>query len=148
MWKRAATIGALVIAIAATTAWPTYAAQGRRRPAATQKNKVKPAKQARSNKSAKTAKGKPATTSKVNDDQRARLRGMLPPGMTVEQAASGFENHGQFVAAVNASHLHRVSFVQLKHLMVNQGMTLGQALKSLRPDLGDLDANGNRRSPR
>lgn len=144
MWKRAVVIGALAAAVAATTALPSYAEQGKgRRTAAAAKNKsAQPAKRAKANKPAKAraskakqAKIKAADPSQIDDEQRARLRRVLPAGMTIEQAASGFENHGAFISAVNASHTHRVSFVQLKHLIVNQRMTLGQALKSLRPDL-------------
>ena len=43
-----------------------------------------------------------------------RLQGMLPAGMTVDQAADGFKNLGQFVAAVNVSKNLGIPFDQLK----------------------------------
>src|SRR3954470_3524466 len=44
----------------------------------------------------------------------ARLQGMLPGGMTVDRAAAGFKNVGQFVAAVHVSKDLGIPFEQLK----------------------------------
>ncbi|HEU4690884.1 MAG TPA: hypothetical protein VFS23_21085, partial [Vicinamibacterales bacterium] len=38
-----------------------------------------------------------------NPNQLARIKGMLPPNMTIEEASAGFRNQGQFIAALNAS---------------------------------------------
>ena len=44
-------------------------------------------------------------------------------------AAAGFRNLGQFVAAVNVSNNLGIPFLQLKSLMVDRGMSLGQAIQ-------------------
>ena len=77
---------------------------------------------------------------KLNPNQEARLIAMLPPGMTVQDAAQGFKNWGQFQAAVNASTNHNISFIELKSKMTGIApgetaptmtpMSLGQALQS------------------
>src|SRR6185503_12029545 len=43
--------------------------------------------------------------------------------------ASGFKNSGQYRATVNNANNHGLDFWVLKDLMVNQGMSLGQAKK-------------------
>ena len=55
------------------------------------------------------------------------------PGTNVVNAASGFRNLGQFVAAVNVSHNLRIPFTQLKRDMVQRHMSLGQSIQDLRP---------------
>jgi hypothetical protein len=57
---------------------------------------------------------------------------MLPEGMTIEAATTGFRNHGQFVAALNASKNQGVSFADLQTAMTVDGMSLGQAVKHVR----------------
>jgi hypothetical protein len=71
----------------------------------------------------------------------ARLQAMLPPGMTVEQAALGFKNQGQFIAAVNVARNKGIPFVDLKTSMVDGGLSLGQSIQQLKPALnGDVEA--------
>jgi hypothetical protein len=65
----------------------------------------------------------------------ARLQSMLPAGLTVAQAATGFKNQGQFVAAVNVSRNLGIPFVDLKARMVGQGLSLGQSIQALRPSV-------------
>lgn len=75
---------------------------------------------------------------KLNPEQLAQL----PAGMTVEAAAAGFKNWGQFVAATNASRNHGIPFEQLKAAMTGIApgatvattapMSLGQAVQSLK----------------
>lgn len=67
-----------------------------------------------------------------NTNLAAKLQGRLPPGTDLMAASAGFRNLGQFVATVNASHNHGLSFVELKRRIVGQGMSLGQATKDLR----------------
>ena len=43
-----------------------------------------------------------------------RIQAMLPAGMTVDQAAAGFKNLGQFIAAVHVSKNLGIPFDQLK----------------------------------
>lgn len=76
-------------------------------------------------------RGTTPTDDRWTDDQRARYRSVLPAGMTLEQAATGFPNHGQAVAALNAAREHNVSFVRLKNLMLNERLALGEALRRL-----------------
>ena len=38
-----------------------------------------------------------------NPSQLAKVKAMLPTGMTIEEASAGFRNQGQFIAALNAS---------------------------------------------
>lgn len=47
----------------------------------------------------------------------ARLAPLVPPGMTAEQAAAGFKNPGQFVAALNISKNLNIPFADLKSQM-------------------------------
>ncbi len=47
-------------------------------------------------------------------------------------AAAGFRNLGQFVAAVNVSNNLGISFAALKTRMVDEGMSLGQAIQAER----------------
>jgi len=65
-----------------------------------------------------------------------RLAPLLPPGMTAEQAAAGFKNWGQFVAALNVSKNLNIPFADLKSQMTGtQALSLGKAIHELRPDL-------------
>ena len=59
---------------------------------------------------------------------------MLPAGMTLDQAAAGFRNQGQFVAALNAAKNQGVAFADLQKAMTVDGLSLGQAVRKLRPE--------------
>jgi hypothetical protein len=50
-------------------------------------------------------------------------------------ASEGFRNLGQFVAAVNVSNNLGLDFVKLKTNMVDEGMSLGQAIQTQRKSL-------------
>ena len=67
-----------------------------------------------------------------NPSQLAKVKGMLPTGMTIEEASTGFRNQGQFIAALNASKNQGIDFVQLKDAMTVDGLSLGQAAKQVR----------------
>jgi hypothetical protein len=67
-----------------------------------------------------------------NPDQLARITGMLPQGMTLEQATAGFRNQGQFIAALNASKNQSVPFADLQRAMTVDGQSLGQAVRELK----------------
>lgn len=69
----------------------------------------------------------------------AKVTAMLPQGMTMNQAARGFKNQGQFIAALHASQRTGIPFSDLKRAMVRHHESLGQAVHSLRPS-----ANGGR----
>jgi hypothetical protein len=64
-----------------------------------------------------------------NTNLAAKLQSRLPAGTDLNAAAAGFRNLGQFVAAVNVSNNLGISFTELKMRMVDQGMSLGQAIQ-------------------
>jgi hypothetical protein len=64
----------------------------------------------------------------------ARLQAMLPKDLSVQQAAVGFRNQAQFVATVQVSKNLEIPFPLLKSKVVGEGMSLGQAIKAVRPD--------------
>lgn len=68
-----------------------------------------------------------------NTNLAAKLTSRLPAGADLMTAASGFKNLGQFVAAVNVSNNLAIPFAQLKTKIVTDGLSLGQAIQSLRP---------------
>ena len=74
-----------------------------------------------------------ATKIARNPQQLARITAMLPTGMTLDQAAAGFRNQGQFIAALNASKNQGIAFGDLQKAMTVDGLSLGQAVRQLRP---------------
>ena len=69
-----------------------------------------------------------------NTNLASKLQSRLPAGTDLMKASAGFKNLGQFVAAVNVSNNLGISFTQLKTKMVDDGMSLGQSIKTLRPE--------------
>ena len=68
----------------------------------------------------------------MNPQLRARLEAMLPSGMSLEEAAEGFRNQGQFIAALQQSNNHDISFADLKSEMTGDNqLSLGQAMRKL-----------------
>jgi hypothetical protein len=67
-----------------------------------------------------------------NTNLAAKLRTRLPAGTDLMTAADGFKNLGQFVSTVNASYNHGLSFEGLKQRIVDEHMSLGQAMKDMR----------------
>ena len=67
-----------------------------------------------------------------NTNLTDKLRTRLPAGTNVMDAAEGFRNLGQFVAAVNVSNNLHLDFTQLKTHMVDDGMSLGQAIQTVK----------------
>jgi hypothetical protein len=64
----------------------------------------------------------------------ARLQPLLPPGTTLAQAAQGFRNQGQFIAALHVSKNLGIPFAQLKAEMTGKDHdSLGRAIQELRP---------------
>jgi hypothetical protein len=68
-----------------------------------------------------------------NPQLAARLQALLP-GVDLQEASKGFSNLGQFVAAVHASNNLDIPFDQLKTKMVGEQLSLGAAIRALRPD--------------
>jgi hypothetical protein len=67
-----------------------------------------------------------------NDNLRAKMAARLPGTIDPVQAARGFKNLGQFVAAVNVSNNQGIDFFALKRMMVGQSLSLGQAVQRLK----------------
>jgi len=68
-----------------------------------------------------------------NTNLASKLQARLPAGTNLMEAADGFRNLGQFVAAVNVSNNLNVPFDKLKADMVTKKMSLGQSIQDLRP---------------
>jgi mucin-2 len=67
-----------------------------------------------------------------NTNLADKLRGRLPANTDLMLAADGFSNLGQFVAAVNVSNNLGLKFTELKTRMVDDGMSLGQAIQDVK----------------
>ena len=66
----------------------------------------------------------------------SHLQPLLPKGTTLSAAAAGFENEGQFVAALHVAHNLDIPFDQLKARMTGTNpISLGKAIQTLKPDL-------------
>lgn len=66
----------------------------------------------------------------------SRLESQLPAGTNLNNAAQGFKNLGQFVAAVHVSKNLGIPFSDLKARMTGDSpMKLGKAIQELRPDV-------------
>jgi hypothetical protein len=114
----------------------------------TKSTTMKPAKATKTTTTTKPAKTTKATTTTVttttttlspvqlklqkNTNLATKLQSRLPAGTDLTLAAAGFRNLGQFVAAVNVSNNLGIPFLQLKTRMVDQGMSLGQAIQDTR----------------
>ena len=82
-----------------------------------------------------TAKPAPFVTRLASDTALAsRLQGLLPKGATLQDAAAGFKNEGQFIATLEVSKNLNLSFADLKD-RVTAGQSLGQAIQALNPKL-------------
>ena len=75
---------------------------------------------------------KPSSVPK-NPKLVAKLQPLLPAGLSVEQAAAGFSNQGQFIAAVHVSDNLGIPFNDLKTKALSDGGSLGSAIHSLKP---------------
>jgi hypothetical protein len=88
---------------------------------------------------------KPATFEdriEANPKLADKLKTMLPPNTTLKDAALGFKNEGQFIAALHVSKNLNIPFDQLKAKMVGPNAeSLGKAIHDLRPDLAPQQAN-------
>ena len=91
-----------------------------------------------------TATGTNTLATKIarNPDQLARVTGMLPQGMTLDQATAGFRNQGQFIAALNASKNQGVPFADLQKAMTVDGLSLGQAVRTLKAPASTTTTGG------
>ena len=62
----------------------------------------------------------------------SKVEGMLPDGMTLDRAARGFKNQGQFIAALHVSQNLGIPFKDLKADMTRKHMSLGQSIQDLK----------------
>jgi hypothetical protein len=75
-----------------------------------------------------------------NTKLSSKLQSLLPAGTNVQQAAQGFKNLGQFVAAVHVSHNLGIPFDQLKAKMIGPPTeSLGKAIHALKPDTNSTE---------
>lgn len=84
------------------------------------------------------------TTASIPPHLATKLQSRLPAGTNLQTARTGFRNMGQFVAAVNVSRNLGIPFAQLKTRMVDQHMSLGQAIQDARPTTSNADAIASR----
>jgi hypothetical protein len=68
----------------------------------------------------------------TNTNLADKLRSRLPKDTNLMDAAEGFRNLGQFVAAVNVSNNLGLDFTELKTRMVDDGMSLGQSIQDVK----------------
>ena len=71
-----------------------------------------------------------------------KVQAMLPPRMSMDEAAAGFKSQGQFIAALQASNNLKIPFDQLHARMTgSNSVSLGTAIKQTRPDLDEKAIN-------
>ena len=71
-----------------------------------------------------------------NPNLASRVQSLLPPGISLQAAAAGFKDEGQFIAALHVSRNLHIPFNELKaDLTQTKYGTLGRALHDLRPEL-------------
>lgn len=75
-----------------------------------------------------------------NTKLSSNLQSLLPAGTNIQNAASGFRNLGQFVAAVHVSHNLGIPFNQLKTAMQTNGDNLGKAIHTLNPNISKKES--------
>jgi len=71
----------------------------------------------------------------TSPDLQDRLRKVLFKGTKVELAAEGFHDGLQFATFAHASRNTMVPLILLKHRVLNQGMTLAEAIHESKPDV-------------
>jgi hypothetical protein len=71
----------------------------------------------------------------------SRLELLLPSGMNLTDAAAGFKNRGQFIAALHVSKNLDLSFQDVKTRMTGENrMSLAEAVHDLRPEITENQA--------
>jgi|SRR5215471_13021582 len=69
-----------------------------------------------------------------NPKLAARLQALVPAPLTLDEAATGFKNQGQFIAALHVAHNLGISFTDLKADMTGPNQdSLGKAIHALKP---------------
>jgi hypothetical protein len=67
-------------------------------------------------------------------DLHARLKPVMASGTNLEKAAAGFSDSEQFATMAHLARNTGVPFVLLKHRVLTEGHSLGEALKLSKPD--------------
>ena len=83
-----------------------------------------------------TSASTPSFVSRIHQNPQltSRLTPLLPSGMSLETAAQGFKNQGQFIAALHVSKNLDIPFDQLRTEMTGSNhRSLGQAIETLKP---------------
>ena len=70
-----------------------------------------------------------------NTKLSSRLEALLPPGTSLQSAATGFKREGQFIAALHVSHNLNIPFSELKAQLSADHESLGKAIHALRPEI-------------
>jgi len=71
----------------------------------------------------------------------AKVTALLPKGVTLDEASTGFKNQGQFIAALHVSKNLNIPFADLKAEMTGKDHdSLGQAIHQLRPTTDAVSA--------
>ena len=82
-----------------------------------------------------TASGKAERTGR-DRKLEAQLQKMLPPGMNLKEAASGFKSEKEFISAVHVSKNLGIPFPKLKAKVTGKrAVSMEAAIRDLRPDL-------------
>jgi hypothetical protein len=89
------------------------------------------------------AESKAASEIQSNPALSERLAPLLPEGMTVEEAAFGFKNTGQFVAALHVAKNLNIPFHALRARMIEGGESLGEAIRALRPEISPAEVEAS-----
>ena len=92
------------------------------------------------------SKKSPTDLSSQNTKLSSNLQSLLPAGTNLQDAASGFKNLGQFVAAVHVSHNLGIPFDQLKTTMLSNGENMGKAIHTLNPNISTKDSKSEARN--
>jgi hypothetical protein len=128
---------AMLGAVLTWTAAPAVAAQGRPQGTAARGAQAKPPTPPGQAKPTTPApQGKPAQPPKpivVKPALAGILQPLLPPNTDIAVASQGFQNLGQFVAAVRVSDNLKIPFDSLRTKMVVDQTSLGDAIKALKP---------------
>lgn len=66
---------------------------------------------------------------------RARLQPLLNDGIDMDLAAKGFHDAGEFATVAHAAHNLQIPFILLQHRVLDEHMTLAQAITKSRPGL-------------
>jgi hypothetical protein len=76
---------------------------------------------------------------RLNRGLGARVVELLPEGVSLDQASSGFRNTGQFVAALQVSRNLSIPFGDLRARMIAGRESLGEAIRMLRPAMPESE---------